>query len=132
MEMCWRSAAEASARGARQWRCAGEEQLRQAQGALANGDVLAKTSGGKRKGRSPMEMCWRGAAAASARGARQWRCAGKEQVRQVQGALANGDVPLPMALPSIVGDRYRAQQASLAAEQDPHATDFEGERYYWN
>ena len=40
--------------------------------------------------------------------------------------------PLPMALPSIVGDRYRAQQASLAAEQDPHATDFEGERYYWN
>ena len=40
--------------------------------------------------------------------------------------------PLLMALPSIVGDRYRAQQASLAAEQDPHATDFEGERYYWN
>jgi len=92
MEMCWRSAAAASARGARQWRCAGEEQLRQAQGALANGDVLAKTSGGQRKGRSPMEMCWRGAAVASARGVRPWRCAGKEQVRQVQGALANGDV----------------------------------------
>jgi len=37
-----------------------------------------------------------------------------------------------MALPSIVSDRYRAQQASVAAEQDPHATVFEGERYYWN
>jgi len=40
--------------------------------------------------------------------------------------------PMLMALPSIVGDRYRAQQASVAAEQDPHATVFEGERYYWN
>jgi len=30
MEMCWRSAAAASARGARQWRCAGEEDLWQA------------------------------------------------------------------------------------------------------
>ena len=40
--------------------------------------------------------------------------------------------PTPMALPSIVGDRYRAQQASIAAEQDSHATVFEGERYYWN
>jgi len=35
--------------------------------------------------------------------------------------------PMLMALPSIVGDRYRAQQASVAAEQDPHATVFEGE-----
>ena len=35
---------EASARGARQWRCAGEEQLQQAQGGLANGDVLVKIS----------------------------------------------------------------------------------------
>jgi len=40
--------------------------------------------------------------------------------------------PLLMAVPCIVGDRYHAQQASLAAEQDPHATDFEGERYYGN
>ena len=86
MEMCWRSAAAASARGARQWRCAGEEQLRQAQGALANGDVLAKTSGGQRKGRSPMEMCWRGAAVASARGARQWRWAGKTAAASAGGA----------------------------------------------
>jgi len=34
-------------------------QLRQAQEALANGDVLAKRSCGKCKRRSPMEMCWR-------------------------------------------------------------------------
>jgi len=40
--------------------------------------------------------------------------------------------PMTMALPSIVCDRYRAQQASVAAEQDPQATVFEGERYYWN
>ena len=33
-------------------------QLRQAQEALANGDVLAKRSCGKCKRRSPMEMCW--------------------------------------------------------------------------
>ena len=56
MEICWQRAGAASARGARQWRCAGEEQLRQAQGALANGDGLAR------------------------------------QLRQVQEALANGDV----------------------------------------
>ena len=45
-------------------------------------------------------------------------------------ALHSG--PMLMALPGIVGDRYRAQQASVAAEQDPHATVFEGERYDWN
>jgi len=67
-------------------------QLRQAQEALANGDVLAKRSCGKCKRRSPMEMCWRRTAAASARGARQWRCAGEEQLWPAQEALANGDV----------------------------------------
>ena len=39
--------------------------------------------------------------------------------------------PMTMALPSIVGDRYRTQQASIAAEQDQHGTFFEGDRYYW-
>ena len=67
-------------------------QLRQAQEALANGDVLAKRSCGKCKRRSPMEMCWRRPAAASARGVRQWRCAGEEQLWPAQEALANGDV----------------------------------------
>ena len=92
MEMCWRRTAAASARGARQWRCAGEDQRRQAQGVLANGDVLARSSCGQRKRRSPMEICWQRAGAASARGACQWRCAGEEQLRQAQGALPNGDV----------------------------------------
>jgi len=92
MEMCWRRTAAASARGARQWRCAGEDQRRQAQGAFANVDVLARSSCGQRKRRSPMEMCWQRAGAAGVRGARQWRCAGEEQLRQAQGALPNGDV----------------------------------------
>ena len=40
--------------------------------------------------------------------------------------------PMMMALPSIVGDQYHAQQASVTAEQDQYATVFEGEQYYWN
>ena len=39
--------------------------------------------------------------------------------------------PMTMALPSIVGDRYRAQQASIAAKQDQRGTFFEGDQYYW-
>ena len=37
---------------------------------------------------------------------------------------------MTMALPSIVGDRYRAQQAFITAEQDQHGTFFEGDQYW--